>query len=438
MKTKIIVLGMTCSSCSKKITKVLKKFKNVKKVEVNIREKTALITHNGKLDFDGIKNSIEDAGYKYGGKYNEKKVPIKEIIPYFIAIAFFYFGSQLIFGVNVLNFIPTVDDSLSLLMIFFVGLLTSVHCIGMCGSINLATVLKGETTNFKRPLFYNLGRVVSYTAIGGLAGLLGSAFSFSDTLQSTIIIIAGTFMLIMGLSMIGWLPKKLYFLIPKMPIKFKSTLAKDKGPFYVGLLNGFMPCGPLQAMQLYALSTGSIALGALSMFLFSIGTFPLMFGFGLIFIKLRGKYHYTISKISAVLILLLAIFMINRGFNLSGIDLGRNIRLQQYSDYAVANIVDDVQYVEIKLEPSSYQPIIVQKGVNVEFNIKAEHARLFGCTNEIIIPSLDIRKPIRDGDNIIKFTPDKVGNINFTCWMGMVNSHIKVVEDITEYGGTHE
>ena len=221
-------------------------------------------------------------------------------MPYFLAVIFIYFGSQLIFGVNVFNFIPTVDESLSLFMIFLVGLLTSVHCIGMCGSINLAVVLKGEKTSIKRPLFYNTGRVISYTFVGALAGLLGSVFSFSDTLQSSIIVIAGFFMLVMGLSMIGWLPKSLYFLIPKMPVKFKSSLSNDKGPFYVGLLNGFMPCGPLQAMQLYALSTGSVLLGALSIFLFAIGTFPLMFGFGVIFLKLRGKYNYTISKVSAV------------------------------------------------------------------------------------------------------------------------------------------
>ena len=438
MKTKVVILGMTCSSCSKKIKKALKKLKGVKDVEINIKEKTALIYHDLNLNLDEVKESVENIGYKYKGKFDDKKVPFKEVVPYFLAVIFIYFGSQLIFGVNVFNFIPTVDESLSLFMIFLVGLLTSVHCIGMCGSINLAVVLKGEKTSIKRPLFYNTGRVISYTFVGALAGLLGSVFSFSDTLQSSIIVIAGFFMLVMGLSMIGWLPKGLYFLIPKMPVKFKSSLSNDKGPFYVGLLNGFMPCGPLQAMQLYALSTGSVLLGALSMFLFAIGTFPLMFGFGVIFLKLRGKYNYTISKVSAVLILLLAVFMINRGFSLSGIGLTKNIRLSQYRNYAVANIIDDVQYVEITLEPSSYQPIIVQKNIEVNFNISATHSNIYGCTNEIIIPSLNVRKPINDGDNIITFTPDEIGYINFTCWMGMVNSHIKVVDDITEYGGTHE
>ena len=54
------------------------------------------------------------------------------------------------------------------------------------------------------------------------------------------------------------------------------------GPFYIGLLNGLMPCGPLQAMQIYALGTGSFVMGAASMFFFSVGTVPLMFGFGVL------------------------------------------------------------------------------------------------------------------------------------------------------------
>jgi len=69
---------------------------------------------------------------------------------------------------------------------------------------------------------------------------------------------------------------------PRMPKIFgrKISNAKNKGPLLVGLLNGFMPCGPLQAMQLYALGTGSFIAGATSMFMFSLGTVPLMFGLG--------------------------------------------------------------------------------------------------------------------------------------------------------------
>ena len=95
-------------------------------------------------------------------------------------------------------------------------------------------------------------------------------------------ILSGVFMVIMGLNMLNVIPwlKKIN---PHMPKIFGRKIQGSKGkhgPFIVGLLNGLMPCGPLQAMQLYALGTGSFLMGAASMFVFSLGTVPLMFGFG--------------------------------------------------------------------------------------------------------------------------------------------------------------
>ena len=72
-------------------------------------------------------------------------------------------------------------------------------------------------------------------------------------------------------------------------------------------------CGPLQAMQLYALGTGSMLTGALSMFLFSLGTVPLMFGFGAISSVFKQQFNQKMLKVSAILVMLLGVVMLNRG-----------------------------------------------------------------------------------------------------------------------------
>ncbi len=72
-----------------------------------------------------------------------------------------------------------------------------------------------------------------------------------------------------------------------------------------------MPCGPLQAMQVYALSTGSFMKGALSMFLFCLGTILLMLSIGLLFTILKGKWKIIVNKIAAVFILILSLSMFN-------------------------------------------------------------------------------------------------------------------------------
>jgi uncharacterized protein len=431
-KEKFLILGMTCHHCEMKIENSLKELKGVKKVKASFKDKTVEITYDDNFNKEEAKKVVDDLGYNFKGNVKNNKTKLKDVLPILLFFLGFYFGIKLIFNINIFNFVPVLDKSVSFGMLFLVGLLTSVHCIGMCGSINLAVVMK-EGSDIKSPILYNFGRIISYTIIGGIVGFLGSLFTFDQRLQVIVILIASIIMLFMGLSMIGWLPIKLYFLIPKMPKIFKKN--NKKTPFIVGLLNGLMPCGPLQAMQIYALGTGSIYYGALSMFFFALGTVPLMLGFGVLFIKLRGKHALIIQRISAVLIILLSIFMFNRAVNLSGVDVFKDLRASLYSDYAIAEIKEDHQYVEIQLDYLGYKPIIVQKDIPVIFNIKVSDIRYFGCTNAFVINDLDMTVELKTGDNLIKFTPTKVGNMKYTCWMGMVTSNIKVVDNILEYGG---
>lgn len=127
-------------------------------------------------------------------------------------------------------------------------------------------------------LLYNGGRIISYTILGGIVGALGSVLSLSISVKAGIQIFAGVFMIIMGLNMSGFSIFRRFNL--RLPWSACSIKKKPKTPFLIGVLNGLMPCGPLQTMQLYALGTGSAFNGALSMFLFSLGTVPLMLTFG--------------------------------------------------------------------------------------------------------------------------------------------------------------
>lgn len=421
MKQELYINGMTCHHCEMRVKEALLKVDGIKSVNASFKNKKAVVT--GDFDIENAKEALEEIGYKLILKKKHKKTPLKEVLPVFLVMSIIF----IIFG-NLFSFIPSISNDVSLPMLFLIGILTSVHCIGMCGSINLAVVMKNEN-GIKNPLLYNLGRVISYTVIGGIVGGLGSVFTMNTDLQSLVIFLAGIVMLFMGLSMLGWLPDKLHMFIPKMPKLFNSK----KGPFYVGLLNGLMPCGPLQAMQIYALSTASIINGALAMFIFSLGTVPLMFGFGVLFVKLKGKHQFLIQRISSVLIIFLSFLMMSRALNLQGIDLGKTFKSSMYKDYAIAEIKDGYQYVEIQLTYRGYKPIMVQKDIPVVFNIKVSDIRYFGCTNSIRIPSLGLSQDLDTGDNLIKFTPTKTGDITYTCWMGMVTSNIKVVEDLSEY-----
>jgi len=214
---------------------------------------------------------------------------------------------------------------------------------------------------------------------------------------------------------------------------------KPKAPFLVGMLNGLMPCGPLQTMQLYALGTGSAAAGALSMFIFSLGTVPLMLVFGAISGFLSKGYTKQLLKFSGFLVIILGIIMGNRGLALAGVGVPNVSTLTQSlsgskAQAATANVAkptmeNGVQVIRMTADNNGYTPnaFYVQKGIPVKWIITG--SQINSCNNAVVVPSLNIQKTLKSGENVIEFTPgDK--DINFSCWMGMIRGVIKVTDNL--------
>ena len=323
-------------------------------------------------------------------------------------------------------------------MLFIIGLLTSVHCLAMCGGINLSQCIpqaakqgqEGRMASLRPSLLYNIGRVISYTVVGGIVGALGSVISFSGSFKGIVQLVAGIFMVIMGLNMLNIFPWLRKF-NPRMPKIFAKNINQKKNsnsPLYVGLLNGLMPCGPLQAMQLYALSTGDPMKGALSMFLFSLGTVPLMFGLGVLSSILSQKFTKKVMSVGAVLVVVLGVSMFNNGLSLSGFAFAAS-PFNQSSSSNVAKIQDGVQIVNTTLNSGQYEAITVQAGIPVKWTITAENGSINGCNNRIYIPEYDIEKKFEIGENVIEFIPEKAGTYRYSCWMGMIRSTITVLEE---------
>ncbi len=258
------IKGITCDNCRNKITKELLKIKQIK--DISIYKDIATINYIGQLNKTKIVTTINNLDYFTKEEYiisNKddltKQVTLKEFLLIFITIILILYTLNKIFDFNIFNIIPNIDNNITYGMLFFTGLLTSIHCISMCGAINLiVTINKENTSYFKRAFFYNLGRVLSYSLIGGIVGLLGKVISINETINGLIIIMAAFLMLLMSLNMLNVIKIKIPHFIN---LKLKK---QTKNSFVIGLLNGFMPCGPLQAMQLYALSTGSFLKGFLN------------------------------------------------------------------------------------------------------------------------------------------------------------------------------
>lgn len=324
---------------------------------------------------------------------------------------------------------PIARAGMSLGMLFVVGLFTSLHCVAMCGGINIAQSASAAKRGHRpayASLMYNLGRVLSYTVIGGVVGALGMALQISDRMKAGLQIAAAVFMLLMALNLIGgfsWL-RRLTLSLPSGLRERFVRMSAGRSSFFIGLTNGLMPCGPLQSMQLYALATGSWWMGALSMFSFSLGTVPLMLGFGVLGGRLNRKFARPMHVMSALLVAVMGMSMLSNGFALAGVSLGR---IDMAAD-GVARIANGKQIVRTELDYGRYPAITVQAGIPVEWTIVAPEQKINGCNNELVIPAYGLRIALKPGENRIAFTPQDTGVLPYSCWMGMIRSGIDVVE----------
>ena len=426
----INVYDMTCSSCEGRVEREIKKLNGIFNASASYSAQQVIVEYDEEVaSIEQIKAAVHRSGYSTD---SNNSIKLGGII--LIAAAIIFLGNY-VSGFNM----ESTLSSASYFVLFVVGLLTSIHCVGMCGGIMLSQSIAQESKSkleaIAPSLKYNVGRIVSYTVIGALVGALGSVLSMSITVKALLQILAAIFMIIMGLNMAGF--KFFRFINIKLPKSFCASKNRGRAPFIVGLLNGLMPCGPLQTMQLYALGTGSAFKGALSMFLFSLGTVPLMLTFGAISGILSKGYTKKLLKYSGVLVLVLGIIMGMRGMALAGVNMPSLKTLAQNAapgsnapDIIKPEIEDGVQIIRMSADRSGYTPnvLLVQKNIPVKWIIEGK--ALNSCNNEIIVPSLgEERKLKANSETIIEFTPgDK--DIPFSCWMGMIRGLIKVTDNL--------
>ncbi|WP_034327753.1 urease accessory protein UreH domain-containing protein [Alkaliphilus transvaalensis] len=438
--------GMHCKNCEKIIAKKLESF-NITHFKVSFETKL-LEARIKEEEINTVIETLEILGYGVTRNASTVDDSHQEAMPHkwTMILGFTLLGLYLIIKNTIgFNFIPEVRNDMSYPLLFIVGILTSLHCLSMCGGIvvsqSLAFSQEGQEKNYwktiKAPVLYNLGRMLGYTLVGAVVGAIGSVISFSLSLQGTITILAGLMMLLLGLSLLDSFSfLRRIIKIPTLPLPDfikKGLFKNNKAPFFIGLATAVMPCGPLQTMQLYALGTGSATQGALSMLIFSLGTVPLMLSFGAISSLISGGTSRKLLKFSGVLVMALGLIMVNRGMSLQGTPLTSLVfstgqTVESFNGQLPKIDEEGVQVIRTSANNRGYIPntYIIEVGKPVRWIISGDQVN--GCNNAIFIPELQIGTSVKAGeDNIIEFTPEKEGNLGFTCWMGMLNGRFKVV-----------
>ena len=207
---------------------------------------------------------------------------------------------------------------------FILGLLGSLHCIGMCGPIAMMLPVSKTNTTKKHVqiLLYHLGRIVTYSLLGVVFGLVGKGLLLTG-LQQQLSIIIGVIMILLVVfpkisHTLTFKISPLTTVLNKLKLQLGLYLKKESyyAIFTIGFFNGFLPCGMVYLALVGAIAMESLFESTLYMFLYGLGTVPLLSV--LIYVKdaFSNTFRNKLQKAIPVFVVVIVVLFIIRGLGL--------------------------------------------------------------------------------------------------------------------------
>jgi sulfite exporter TauE/SafE len=337
------------------------------------------------------------------------------------------------------------------LSLFAVGLVTSIHCIFMCGGLVLTYAVKGaeEGPWYRRlvpHLAYQGAKIVSYATVaiilGGVVALLGRAVDITP-FRNWLMVVAGVYMVLLGIGMTGKV-KALRYLTPRPPKFLVEALSRNRKrananaaeghtslatPISFGLLTGLMPCAPLIAAQASAMAAGSPLLGAWAMVGFGLGTMPLMLIFGFASSLLSRQFQARLQVVAAVAVMIFGLVILNRGLMITGSPVTFDtVRTAVVGSPAVSvtgvkftKASDGVVEVPMTIENATFVPESVAIPADTPVRLVVDRKEANACSAQLAIPQIGVLANLADNAvTIVDVPATKAGAYTLTCGMGML------------------
>ncbi|MBI2414406.1 sulfite exporter TauE/SafE family protein [candidate division WWE3 bacterium] len=291
IKNEYFVDGMHCNACELLIESELKDAPNVLSVRANLGEAKVYIESSKELNPHDLSKLVEYAGYKITKTKSEKDQNNNsgEIFQALL-IAILVFGGFI--ALQKLGIVKLFGfEEVTLPAIFGIGVLASLStCMAVVGGLVLSISSSYAKNTQTLPLFiFHISRLLGFFLLGGVIGILGSAFILTSTISVILNLLLFFVMVGIGLNLleIPTLINKFQIKMPKFFGKYLLSFNKTPHrytqnqklillPAILGVGTFFLPCGFTQSMQLFALTKGNFTDGAITMFAFSLGTLPVL------------------------------------------------------------------------------------------------------------------------------------------------------------------
>ena len=314
------VTGMHCKACILMTESELKDVPEVADAKSSLATHSVVVTGDfGEKSQEQIAQELTQVLTKHGYSLSvEKQAPNKGWRDFRIAIPIALAFAVLFVLLQKVGIVSLVDTtSLSYGTIFIVGLIASLStCMAVVGGLvlSMSATFAKEGDRVRPQLLFHGGRLVSFFILGGVIGTVGAVFTLNTVWMFALSLVIGVVMLILGINLLDVFPwaKKLQ---PGMPRFIASrALSAEKlnhslTPLLVGIATFFLPCGFTQSMQIYTLSTGSFLSGALTMFVYALGTLPVLALVSFSSFSVQGSTKAGVFfKTAGLIVILFALF----------------------------------------------------------------------------------------------------------------------------------
>lgn len=441
------IRGMHCRSCELLTEDELSQVSGVSKVKTNFRTGAVEVSYEGSAPSDeALAEAVKRAGYEVGvGTRAWFTDDISEWVKVLFAlgVVFVLYVAAQAFGL--FNITLQSTENLSRLpFVLFLGMVAGLStCMAIVGGMVLAISARYSEMHpeasvrqkFLPNVYFNIGRILGFAVLGGLLGAAGSTLAPSSLSVGVLMIFVSLIMVLIGFQLLELFPRlsAWKFMLPKgiaRVLGIQSHVKKEYShgrAILLGVATFFLPCGFTQAVQLFVVTQGSFMLGFMSMGAFAIGTAPGLLGIGGITAFAKGNFRNFFFKIAGIIVIALGIFNFQSGAAL--VKLGPVVQKDDATPKSGTDTASgDVQVVRITQKGNGYFPaqVNVKRGQKVKLIVDSQES--YSCAASLVIPAEGIRTTLKPGENVFEFTPEKSGNIPFSCSMGMYRGVINVTE----------
>ncbi|MBI3618404.1 sulfite exporter TauE/SafE family protein [Candidatus Peregrinibacteria bacterium] len=449
---KVCIDGMTSPHDERLLREKLKLVPGVHNASVHSHRGTANVYYKGQPPlWEHLKEAVESVGYQLRHPDEQPSViepPHRKWMEIGACLLIIFALYKLLSAFDILTFATSAAGATTFGGIFLIGIVAGTSsCLAVTGGLLLSVAAKYNEVHqtetrwhkFKPLLSFNIGRLVSYFLFGGLVGVIGKSIILTPTMTGYMNVIIALVMVSIALSILKILPKgKFGIRPPKALSHWVAGLAESHhptAPFVLGAGTFFLPCGFTQSLQLIALASGSFLTGAMTMFVFALGTLPALLGISAISSTAKGTFSRFFLRFAGVLVLILALWNGRNGLLLVGIDPTSYLPqfLSQQPAYAagkdpnvtVTSNGEQIMRLDVGRFGYKQKSFTVTAGKQTWIYATAE-AGIAGCTSGLTVPKHRLAKILqpgppnpRTGQNVLgPFTP--TGNFTVSCAMGMI------------------